>query len=46
MDMKTKRFLSVFFLALLLMGQLAVPVQAARVSPPEGSWFSFPFTAW
>ena len=32
--MKTKRFLSVFFLALLLMGQLAVPVQAARVSPP------------
>ena len=32
--MKTKRFLSVFFLAVLLMGQLAVPVQAARVSPP------------
>ena len=32
--MKTKRFLSVFFLALLLVGQLAVPAQAARVSPP------------
>ena len=33
--MKTKRFLSVFFLALLLIGQLAVPAQAARVSPPS-----------
>lgn len=33
--MKTKRFLSVFFLALLLMGQLAVPAQAARVSDPS-----------
>lgn len=28
--MKTKRFLSVFFLALLLMGQLAVPARAAK----------------
>jgi len=35
MDMKTKRFLSVFFLALLLVGQLAVPAQAARVSDPS-----------
>ncbi len=33
--MKTKRFLSVFFLALLLMGQLTLPAQAARVSPPS-----------
>ncbi len=33
--MKTRRFLSVFFLALLLMGQLAVPAQAARVSDPS-----------
>lgn len=33
--MKTKRFLSVFFLALLLIGQLAVPAQAARVSDPS-----------
>ena len=33
--MKTKRFLSVFFLALLLVGQLAVPAQAARVSDPS-----------
>ncbi len=32
--MKTKRFLSVFFLALLLMGQLAVPARAAQVSDP------------
>lgn len=33
--MKTKRFLSVFFLALLLAGQLTFPAQAARVSPPS-----------
>lgn len=33
--MKTKRFLSVFFLALLLIGQLTVPARAARVSPPS-----------
>lgn len=33
--MKTKRFLSIFFLALLLAGQLAVPVRAAEVPDPE-----------
>ncbi|WP_300638604.1 D-alanyl-D-alanine carboxypeptidase family protein, partial [uncultured Oscillibacter sp.] len=33
--MKTRRFFSVFFLALLLVGQLAVPVEAARVTGPE-----------
>lgn len=33
--MKTKRILSVFFLALLLMGQLAVPAAAVRVTDPE-----------
>lgn len=32
--MKTKRFLSIFFLALLLIGQLAVPVSAAEVTDP------------
>jgi len=35
MDMKTKRFLSIFFLVLLLAGQLAVPARAARVSDPD-----------
>lgn len=33
--MKTKRFLSVFFLVLLLAELLAVPAQAARVSEPS-----------
>ena len=33
--MKTKRFLSVFFLALLLVGQLSVPARAVRVSDPD-----------
>lgn len=33
--MKTRRFFSVFFLALLLVGQLAVPAEAARVTGPE-----------
>ena len=33
--MKTKRFLSVFFLALLLVGQLTVPAGAAKVPDPE-----------
>ena len=32
--MKTKRFLSIFFLVLLLAGQLTVPAEAARVSDP------------
>lgn len=33
--MKTKRFLSVFFLALLLVGQLTVPAGAERVTDPD-----------
>ena len=33
--MKTKRFLSIFFLALLLVGQLALPARAAGVPDPE-----------
>ena len=33
--MKTKRFLSVFFLALLLVGQLTVPAGATKVPDPE-----------
>lgn len=33
--MKTKRILSVFFLALVLIGQLSVPAAAARVTDPE-----------
>lgn len=33
--MKTRRFFVSFFLALLLIGQLAVPAQAARVTDPE-----------
>ena len=32
--MKTKRFFSIFFLALLLVGQLTVPAGAAKVSDP------------
>jgi len=35
MDMKTKRFLSVFFLAVLLVGQLAVPAGAAGPADPD-----------
>nr|WP_326166563.1 D-alanyl-D-alanine carboxypeptidase family protein [uncultured Oscillibacter sp.] len=33
--MKTKRFFSIFFLALLLAGQLSVPAQAAKVPDPD-----------
>ncbi len=33
--MKTKRFLSIFFLALLLIGQLSVPAGAVQVPDPE-----------
>ena len=33
--MKTKRFLSIFFLALLLIGQLSVPARAVQVPDPE-----------
>lgn len=33
--MKTRRFFSIFFLALLLAGQLAVPAQAVKVSDPD-----------
>ena len=32
--MKTRRFFAIFFLALLLVGQLTVPAAAERVSPP------------
>lgn len=33
--MKTKRFLSIFFLVVLLAGQMALPARAAGVSDPE-----------